>query len=80
MLVFAGACGSGKSYAGMKVCREIDPDFELDVIAICCDFCEYESLAEFQSDYGDDYQSIEDITEQTLAIELDDGGIIIQSF
>ena len=35
---------------------------ELDVIAICCEFCEYENLAAFQADYdADDYPDIESI-------------------
>jgi len=58
---------------------------ELDVIAFCCEYSEYESLAEFQEDYGEDYQSIEDIENQTTLIALDDKkdsltGFIIQAF
>ena len=53
---------------------------ELDVIAICCDFNEYEDLAEFQEDYGDDYQSIEHIEHATQVIMIDDTSFIIQAF
>lgn len=58
---------------------------ELDVIAICCDFNEYEDLAEFQEDYGDDYQTMEDIEYQTVVIKSDttnpkDTSFIIQAF
>ncbi len=53
---------------------------ELDVIALCCEYNEYEDLAEFQEDYGDDYQSIEDIERETTVITVDDDGFIILQF
>lgn len=53
---------------------------ELDVIAICCDWTEYESIEEFQKDYGDDYEDIDAIEEQTTVLRLDSGGIVVQCF
>jgi len=53
---------------------------ELDVIAICCEYSEYESLEEFQEDYGDDYQSIDEIEQVTTVIPVDDDGFIILQF
>lgn len=54
---------------------------ELDVIAICCDFSEYENLKEFQNDYGDEYESLEDIENTTTLIKIEDEeGFIIQQF
>jgi hypothetical protein len=53
---------------------------ELDVIAFCCEYNEYEDLAEFQEDYGDDYQSIEQIEQATQVIMIDDNSFIIQAF
>jgi len=53
---------------------------ELDVIAICCEYAEYESLEEFQEDYGDDYQSIDEIEQATIVIPVDDSGFIILQF
>jgi len=53
---------------------------ELDVIAICCEYAEYESLEEFQEDYGDDYQSIDEIEQVTTVIPIDDSGFIILQF
>jgi hypothetical protein len=60
-------------------------EIELDVIALCCDFTEYDSLAEFQEDYGEDYQTMEDIEYQTIVIKNDttdikDTSFIIQRF
>ena len=59
---------------------------ELDIVALCCDFTEYDSLEEFKSDYGDHYKSINDIDEQTIVIDIEtdeyrkDGRFIIAAF
>ena len=53
---------------------------ELDVIGICCEYNEYESLEEFQEDYSEDYQSIEEIEHATQVIMIDDTSFIIQAF
>ena len=60
---------------------------ELDVIALCCEFTEYDNLEEFQADYGEDYETIEDIQNATSVImieetiaPLDDDSFIIQRF
>ena len=54
---------------------------ELDVIALCCDFSEYKDLEAFQEDYSiTDYDSIEDIENQTTVIRFGDDSFIIQAF
>ena len=53
-------------------------EMELDVIAICCDFSEYEDLEEIQSEYSD-IEDLDDLRDHTTVIEFD-GGIIIQAF
>ena len=60
--------------------EDIGNPIELDVIAICCEYSEYESLEEFQEDYGEDYESIEDIESETTVIPVDDDGFIILQF
>ena len=60
--------------------EDIGNPIELDVIAICCEYAEYESLEEFQEDYGDDYQSIDEIEQVTTVISVDDSGFIILQF
>ena len=60
--------------------EDIGNSIELDVIAICCEYSEYESLEEFQEDYGDDYQSIDEIEQATIVIPVDDSGFIILQF
>jgi len=80
--------GEQFSYDGLKAlynwliemedgCAE---ETELDVIALCCEFCEYKDLAEFQADYSTDYETIEDIEEATTVIKIDDDSFIIQCF
>jgi len=58
----------------------IGKEFELDVIAICCDFTEYDNLKEFQADYSKEYKTIEDINEQTTVIPVDGDSFIIEKF
>lgn len=53
---------------------------ELDVISICCEYSEYESLEEFQNDYGSEYESIDDIERETEVIRIDDDSFIIAQF
>lgn len=57
-----------------------DSDTELDVIGLCCDFSEFESLEEFQEQYGDQYQTMEDIERQTIVIPVDGQRFIIAQF
>ena len=61
-------------------------EIELDVIGLCCDFTEYDSLEEFQKEYydnvkGDKYKTLEEIEEETLVIPIEGTeGFIIQVF
>jgi len=57
------------------------PETELDVISICCEFTEYEDLAEFQDNYGtEDYPDIKSIQNHTTVIEVNDESFIIANF
>ena len=44
---------------------DIGEEIELDVIALCCEYAEYDSLAEFREDYGEDYNTMQDIEYHT---------------
>ena len=58
----------------------IDTPYELDVIALCYEFTEYNDLSEIQANYSSTYiDSIDDLRDHTSVIEFD-GGIIIQDF
>ena len=54
----------------------------LDVIALCCDFAEYDSIEDFQEEYGEQYVSLEDIEEQTVVLTdaPNYSGFVIQKF
>jgi hypothetical protein len=55
-------------------------EIELDVIALCCDYSEYSNIKEFQCDYSTEYETIEDIENETIVIKIDDEAFIIQQF
>tara|TARA_R110000796_G_scaffold2572_3_gene10126 strand:+ start:658 stop:960 length:303 start_codon:yes stop_codon:yes gene_type:complete len=58
-----------------------DEQVELDVIALCCDYVEYENIEEFWLDYDkEDFPHKEAIEWHTLFIPIDDNAFIIQSF
>ena len=64
------------SYAGLQAMYEYFTDLEedtgeemeLDVIAICCDFSEFDSLEEINDDYNMECESIEEVQEHTTVI------------
>jgi len=60
--------------------EDFGEEVELDVIALCCDFVEYESIETFREDYGEEYETIEDIEQETTVIPVDDESFIIQRF
>lgn len=73
---------------------DIGEEFELDVIALCCDFTRYEDIEEYLNDYGtqidsedydaDDEQFFEDVKEEirenTTFIDVDGTAFIIQVY
>ena len=73
-----------------EMLEELSPDMELDPIAICCEFTEYSSLQEWKQDYGydpvtdeedeDDDYALDYLRDQTMVLELDNGGLIIQAY
>jgi hypothetical protein len=53
---------------------------ELDVIALCCDYTEYESIAEYQENYGAaNYPTMGDIEYHIVVIYIEgtDGFIVL---
>ena len=80
--------GEQFSYDGLQALYEYLVEYEedtgeeinLDVIALCCEYAEYDSLKEFQADYGEKYESMEAISDATALIPIDDNAFIIQQF
>jgi len=60
-------------------CYDDAGSYKLDVIGLCCDFMEYDSMEELQGNY-DHIESLEDLHDNTLALELPSGGLVIQQF
>ena len=76
------------SYDGLKALFEYLEEFEdgtgeeveLDVIALCCEYAEYDSLNEYNDDYGTEYDEIDAIQDDTMLIKIDDERFIIQQY
>ena len=60
------------------VSDDIGEPLELDVIAICCDFTEYTTVAEALAAYS--LESLEELQNNTTVLGLDGGGLVIQQF
>ncbi len=73
------------SYSGLKALFEsledVDPDYELDVIALCCDFCE-DSIESVRRENGldDDEDVIAWLRDQTQVIWWDEDSVLYQAF
>jgi len=76
------------SYDGLKALFEyleeygdgMGEEVELDVIALCCEYMEYDSLKEYNDDYGTKYSEIDAIQNDTTLIKIDDNSFIIQQY
>jgi len=85
---FAIAERDNFSYDGLKALFESLEQFEdetgetevLDVIALCCEYAEYDSLAEYNRDYNKLHTEIEDVREDTGLIEIDSKRFIIRQY
>jgi hypothetical protein len=75
------------SYQGKKalfeyleqLSEDCDTEIELDVIALCCEYSEYEDLKEIQEDYSD-IEDLRDLQDHTQVIEFNHGSLIIASY
>ena len=78
--------GNQFSYQGLRTLfdyltdMDADSSIELDVIALCCEFSEYDSLESFRDQYGEQYESIDDIAEKTTVIDIDGTRFIAGDF
>ena len=74
------SCGLSALFEYFEMLEDEGDQMELDVIAICCEYAEYDSLAEFQEDYSSEYESIDDRERETEVIRIDDDSFIIAQF
>ena len=79
--------GTQFTYEGLKALFEHLEDYEdatseeieLDVIALCCDFSEFDSLEALQENYRD-IEDMEDLNDNTIVIMIDDTRFIIANY
>lgn len=55
-------------------------EIELDVIALCCEFTEYENIEEFNGDYLTTHENWEAVHDETIVYEFGEGSAIIQAY
>ena len=58
----------------------IGEDIKVDVIGICCEWSEYDSVEECCAAYGSDYNDLYDLQDVTAAIPLENGGVLVHEF
>jgi len=80
--------GSQFSYYGRKaiynfleeLAEETGKEAELDVIALCCEFAEYNDFEELQEEI-EDIETMEELQDKTIVIDIPEmTGFIIQQF
>ena len=73
--------GKGALYDYLTELEEnLGYELELDPIGVCCEYAEYASLEEFNEDYRKDYKNMDDISQDTTYIPIDNERFIIQQF
>ena len=59
--------------------EEVDPDFELDVIAICCDFTE-EPACDIEGDFGSVQDVVDHLNDLTMAWCVDGFNVLYVNY
>ena len=70
--------------------EDLGEEIDFDAIAICCEFSQYENLAELNENYGKDFKDLEEVRDYTDVIEVEaldiktmkyvDGGFIVRDW
>ena len=71
------------SYAGLKALYEYfiemgSEEMELDVIGICCEFCQYDTEEEALEAY--DVESMYELVQKTIVLDCSDNTFIVCNF
>jgi len=81
--------GNQFTYSGLRAIfdyiedyeNDCDTQIELDVIALCCEYTEYDNIAEFWLEYDqEDYPDIDAIEYNTQVIMIDEEAFIMANF
>jgi hypothetical protein len=86
---FMGGYKDNFSYEGKKALFEYlemledscdEHEMELDPIAFCCEYSEYQSLSELNDEYSEEFETLDDVSDMTCVIPIDDDRFIIQCY
>lgn len=89
---FSGTYKINFSYAGKRALfdylENLEEDtgekIELDTVALCCEYSEYDSALEAAQEYNEDVtdekEAREYLEDRTVIIDVSTGGVIIQNF
>tara|TARA_A100001037_G_C15139327_1_gene632842 strand:+ start:2337 stop:2579 length:243 start_codon:yes stop_codon:yes gene_type:complete len=70
----------------IEQCEDPNSPMELDVIGLDCEFTEYPDITALKSDYPvpeeceDDDEALDYFRDETMVLELDNGGLVIQTY
>jgi hypothetical protein len=51
----------------------------LDIIALCCDYSEYADITEYNKEYGTEYESWDQVENETIVIRHSHDAAIVQA-
>ncbi|TET79942.1 MAG: hypothetical protein E3J41_00560 [Candidatus Cloacimonadota bacterium] len=76
------------SYAGLNALfdyleqyeEDCEEEWELDIIAICCEYTEWNDIEEFNRAYDLHCEYLQDVEEHTVVIEIDSEAFITIDF
>ena len=77
------------SYRGLKALFEYledvyEGDYDLDVIALCCEWAEYCDVVDINMDYGQDFEELEEakdwLEDYTTVLDAGDDSLVILQF
>ena len=59
--------------------EDLSEQIKFDVVGLCCDYSQYNTLAAYNSDYDTEHESWDDVADETTVIKITDEAAIIQS-
>ncbi len=60
--------------------RDIGEEYEMDIIALCCDWTRYESIDEFNREQGEECADLDDVVDNTQVIPLEGGAFLAMNY
>lgn len=64
-----------------QLSEDTGDDIELDIVALCCEYTQYDDINEYISNYPDDAKTIDEVENYTQVIRIPDSdSFIIQAY